>query len=158
MKMKRSDVFALAIFLIFIISSGAYASTEASLSVSIAKYEPVPVEPGTYFDLWFKIDNVGGDTANNVTIVVEPQFPFTVDGNPEESLGILNRLDSAMVKYRIRVDENAVEGTSKLDVKYSADPKTSVMVSDRFDIDVRTSDAEMNIVSIVTSPYEFLPG
>ena len=158
MKMKRSGVFALAIFLIYIMSSGAYASTEASLSVSVAKYEPFPVEPGSYFDIWFKVDNVGVDTAKNATIVLEPQFPFSTDDDALTVIGILNRLDSIMVKYRVKVDVNAVEGTSKLDVKYSSDPKMSVMVSDSFGIDIRTSDADINVVSIATKPEQFLPG
>ncbi|MCK5289792.1 MAG: COG1361 S-layer family protein [Candidatus Aenigmarchaeota archaeon] len=158
MKMKRSGVFALAIFLIYIMSSGAYASTEASLSVSVAKYEPFPVEPGSYFDIWFKVDNVGVDTAKNATIVLEPQFPFSTDDDALTVIGILNRLDSIMVKYRVKVDVNAVEGTSKLDVKYSSDPKMSVMVSDSFGIDIRTSDADINVVSIATKPAQFLPG
>ena len=158
MKMKRSGVFALAIFLIYIMSSGAYASTEASLSVSVAKYEPFPVEPGSYFDIWFKVDNVGVDTAKNATIVLEPQFPFSTDDDALTVIGILNRLDSIMVKYRVKVDVNAVEGTSKLDVKYSSDPKMSVMVSDSFGIDIRTSDADINVVSIATKPVQFLPG
>lgn len=158
MKMKRSGVFALAIFLIYIMSSGAYASTEASLSVSVAKYEPFPVEPGSYFDIWFKVDNVGVDTAKNATIVLEPQFPFSTDDDALTVIGILNRLDSTMVKYRVKVDENAVEGTSKLHVKYSSDPKISVMVSDSFGIDIRTSDADINVVSIATKPVQFLPG
>ncbi|NOQ38593.1 hypothetical protein GQ472_06960 [archaeon] len=158
MKMKRSGVFALAIFLIYIMSSGAYASTEASLSVSVAKYEPFPVEPGSYFDIWFKIDNIGMDTAKNATIVLEPQFPFSTDDDALTVIGILNRLDSIMVKYRVNVDVNAVEGTSKLYVKYSSDPKMSVMVSDSFGIDIRTSDADINVVSIATKPVQFLPG
>jgi len=158
MKMKRSGVFALAIFLIYIMSSGAYASTEASLSVSVAKYEPFPVEPGSYFDIWFKIDNIGMDTANNATFILEPQFPFSTDDDAQTVIGILNRLDSTMVKYRVNVDVNAVEGTSKLNVKYSSNPKISVMVSDSFGIDIRTADADINIVSIVTKPSQFLPG
>ncbi|MCK5235185.1 MAG: COG1361 S-layer family protein, partial [Candidatus Aenigmarchaeota archaeon] len=158
MKMKRSGVFALAIFLIYIMSSGAYASTEASLSVSVAKYEPFPVEPGSYFDIWFKVDNVGVDTAKNATIILEPQFPFSTDDEALTVIGILNRFDSTMVKYRVNVDANAVEGTSKLDVKYSSDPKMSVMVSDSFGIDIRTSDADINVVSIATKPEQFLPG
>lgn len=158
MKMKRSGVFALAIFLIYIMSSGAYASTEASLSVSVAKYEPFPVGPGSYFDIWFKVDNIGMDTAKNATIVLEPQFPFSTDDDALTVIGILNRLDSTMVKYRVKVDENAVEGTSKLHVKYSSDPKISVMISDSFGIDIRTSDADINVVSIATKPVQFLPG
>ncbi len=158
MKMNKSGVFALAIFLIYVMSSGAYASTEASLSVSVAKYEPSPVEPGSYFDIWLKVDNIGVDTANDATLVLEPQFPFSTDDDVQTIIGILNRLDSVMVKYRINVDANAVEGTSKLDVKYSSDPKMNLMVSDSFGIDIRTADADINVVSIVTKPAQFLPG
>ncbi len=158
MKMNKSGVFALAIFLIYVMSSGAYASTEASLSVSVAKYEPSPVEPGSYFDIWFKVDNVGVDTAKNATIVLEPQFPFSTDDDVQTIIGLLNRLDSVMVKYRVNVDENAVEGASKLDVKYSSDPKMNVIISDSFGIDIRTADADINVVSIATKPAQFLPG
>ncbi|NOQ55875.1 MAG: hypothetical protein GQ477_03645 [Nanohaloarchaea archaeon] len=158
MKNNRLGIFAFVILFMFIMSPGAYAATETSLSVSVANYEPLPVEPGSYFEIWFKVDNTGGDTARDATLIVEPEFPFSIDGDAETSIGILNRLDSTMVKYRINVDSNAVEGTSKLNVKYSADPNTNVMISKSFDVLIRTADADLNIVSMKSNPEQFLPG
>lgn len=158
MKNNKVSIFALMIVFMYIMSSGAYAATETSLSVSVAKYEPHPVEPGSYFEIWFKIDNIGIDTARDATFILEPEFPFSIDGDAETVIGILNRLESTMIKYRVNVDNNAVEGTSKLNVKYSADPKTSAMVTESFNIDIRTADADLNIVSMKSEPEQFLPG
>ena len=158
MKNKGLGIFAIMVLFTVIMSSGAYAVTETSLSVSVAKYEPSPVEPGSYFEIWFKIDNTGIDTARDATFILEPEFPFSIDGEAETSIGILNRLESTMIKYRVNVDNDAVEGTSKLNVKYSADPKTSAMVTESFNIDIRTADADLNIVSMKSEPEQFLPG
>ncbi|MBW6461693.1 MAG: hypothetical protein K0B07_01465 [DPANN group archaeon] len=158
MKMKKYGIFALMVLLISIMSTAAYAVSEASLGVSVARYEPDPVEPGSYFDIWFKVDNIGGDIAKNATLIFEPSFPFTTDDATVNVIGLLNQLDSSMVKYRIRVHENAVEGVSKLNIKYSANPSKNIIISNSFDVHIQTFDADINLVSMSTIPSQLLPG
>ena len=150
------SIFLLAVLLLPFVN--ANAATSATLDVSVLRYEPTTVEPGQYFDIWFKVDNTGGTVATNAVLTFKPSFPFSTDDNPTTQIGILNPLDSTTVKYRIRVDENAIEGMSDLDVTYSANEKTSIIVSKSFDIEIRTSDAQIGIDSITLNPGEFLPG
>ncbi|MCK4550989.1 MAG: COG1361 S-layer family protein, partial [Candidatus Aenigmarchaeota archaeon] len=154
--MKFLGIFVMSV--LFLNMGGVNAASSATLDVSVLKYEPIPAEPGRYIDVWFKIDNTGTDAATDATLTLEPKFPFSTDDDPVINIGILNPLDSTTIKYRIRVDENAVEGTSDLDVKYSANPKTSISVSKSFGIEIRTSDAEISIISSKTNPSEFYPG
>ena len=154
--MKFLGIFVMSV--LFLNMGGVNAASSATLDVSVLKYEPTPAEPGRYIDVWFKIDNTGTDAATDATLTLEPKFPFSTDDDPVINIGILNPLDSTTIKYRIRVDENAVEGTSDLDVKYSANPKTSISVSKSFGIEIRTSDAEISIISSKTNPSEFYPG
>ncbi|MCK5473959.1 MAG: COG1361 S-layer family protein [Candidatus Aenigmarchaeota archaeon] len=154
--MKFLGIFVM--YVLFLNMASFCAADSATLDVSVLKYEPTPAEPGRYIDIWFKVDNTGTDAATDATLTLEPKFPFSTDDDPVISIGILNPLDSTTIKYRIRIDENAVEGTNDLDVKYSANPKTSIMVSKSFGIEIRTSDAEIVIDSVKTSPSEFYPG
>ncbi|NOR85494.1 hypothetical protein GQ473_05240 [archaeon] len=149
-------IFLLAVLLLPF--ANANAATSATLDVSVLRYEPTPTEPGQYFDVWFKVDNTGGTVATNAVLTLVPNFPFSTDDNPITEIGILNPLDSTTIKYRIRVADNAIEGMSDIDVTYSANPKTSIIVSKSFEIEVRTSDAQIGINSIKTTPNEFLPG
>ena len=152
---KFIGIFLMAIALMFV---NVNAATSATLDVSVLRYEPIPATPGQYFDVWFKVDNTGGSVATDAVLTVKPNFPFSTDDNPKTMIGILNPIDSTTIKYRIRVDENAIEGMSNLDVTYSANEKTSIIVSKSFDIEIKTSDAQIGINSITTTPKEFLPG
>ncbi|MCK4968732.1 MAG: COG1361 S-layer family protein [Candidatus Aenigmarchaeota archaeon] len=152
---KFIGIFLMAIALMFV---NVNAATSATLDVSVLRYEPTPTTPGQYFDVWFKVDNTGGSVATNAVLTIKPKFPFSTDDHPKTMIGILNPLDSTTIKYRIRVDENAIEGMSNLDVTYSANEKTSIIVSKSFDIEIKTSDAQIGINSITTTPKEFLPG
>ena len=154
--MSFLGIFLLAVMLLPF--ANANAATSTALDVSVLRYEPTPVEPGQYFDVWFKVDNTGGTVATNAVLTFKPSFPFSTDDNPTTQIGILNPLDSTTIKYRIRVDENAIEGMSDLDVTYSTNEKTSIIVSKSFDIEIRTSDAQIGINSIELTPNEFLPG
>ena len=43
------------------------------------KYEPEPVSPGEYFDLWMKVENYGGVAMEDFIFELEPEYPFYFD-------------------------------------------------------------------------------
>ncbi|MFH1332592.1 MAG: COG1361 S-layer family protein [archaeon] len=88
------------------------------VKVTQLKYEPYPVEPGTYFTAWIRIDNIADEDAENVRVEVMDTYPFKVDGERVKTIGKLGSRQSAVLYFeKIRVDENAIEGDNELEVK-----------------------------------------
>lgn len=164
---------SIALFVLFLAISFASAIetnlTEVSLELVPSspniqalslKYEPYPVEPGEYFSLWVKVQNVGTDEAPGVICVIEPQYPFYLD--PEtpsvQTYGKLGSFKQAVLEFKkIRIDENAVEGDNELEVKCSANGGASWVVN-KFIISIQTRYATLNIKEVKTIPKPIAPG
>ncbi|MBL7100675.1 MAG: hypothetical protein ISS23_01835 [Nanoarchaeota archaeon] len=102
------------------------------VKIASLKYEPYPVEPGSYFDLWLRLDNLGDEEAKNVEVTFIPQGPFTISGASKHVIGKLGGRESAVVKFEnIGVSENAIEGHNELKFEinmgggYALNPLTS---------------------------------
>jgi hypothetical protein len=82
------------------------------------KYEPFPVEPGTYFTMWLRLDNIANEDAENVVVEAVDNYPFKIDGNNTQNIGKLGSRQSAVIKFeRIRVDENALPGDNEIEFR-----------------------------------------
>ena len=65
------------------LDSSSYGSSATSdIQVRQLRYEPYPVNPGEYFTLWIKVENVGSLTKNAIFELM-PKFPFTLDSNED---------------------------------------------------------------------------
>lgn len=144
--MKRRLLLLITIFLVSLILSQAYEEdlpaadvTKTSLirekritelyyyetggdnpiiKIASLKYEPYPVEPGSHFDLWLRIDNLGREEAKNVRVVFQPRSPFIIHGDKEKVIGQMGGRASAIVKFEdIKVSDDAVEGENELKFK-----------------------------------------
>ncbi len=95
-------------------------SSASALSVRILKTDPVPAESGKYLTVWIKIDNARGGTAKDVQIRIVPEYPFSVESGwkTEDNIGHIPSNDIAIVNFKLKVDENALEGTNTLKVEY----------------------------------------
>jgi hypothetical protein len=118
---------ALLIGLVFLALYAGYAGvvmaqpvTAPVISITLARYDPYPAQPGSYVNLWISVENQGGVDASNVTVELVPEYPFSLDPgvNPTNQIGKLSASDSVLLQYKIRVDENAVSGTNELKVRY----------------------------------------
>jgi hypothetical protein len=121
------------IFLIFIIASilivkAASASSSiqppASVNIYFVNQDPYPADPGNYVNLLFKIENSGNQDANNVTTQLMTQYPFSLDPGVSSinSFGTVRGLGDEMqylLKYRLNVDQNAVNGENEIKMEYS---------------------------------------
>ena len=84
--------------------------------IASMKYEPYPVSAGEYFDFWVKAEL--GSSANYVKFELVESFPFSIDTN-ENAIREFKNLERTQVfiQYKIRVDNNAVEGINELYLK-----------------------------------------
>ena len=145
--MKKNILFlGLVILAISIILSAniIFAADTPILKVSLLNQDPDPAQSGGEVELRFKVENIGQGTANSFELEILPQYPFTLVPGAEaiSKRPALNAFESgdnaAIIKYRLKVDANAVEGTNKVKVRYkSADTGESTQ---EFDVSLSSKD------------------
>ncbi len=155
-----SSVLVLTILLGTVVSG--YALSVPDLVVTLMSQDPDPAEPGAYVDLRFKIQNNGEVSAENVVVELMPEYPFSLDPNENavRELGTIpitgNTKEVIIVKYKVRVDNEAIEGTNKIWLKYRiGDGK---WITQEFEVDIETLDATLSVESVETIPEKIRPG
>ncbi len=162
MKTKQFLILGL-IALLTIFSAMAQDVFAPEINITLMSQDPDPVAPGRYVELRFKIINDRRDTiAENFQIMLDSTYPFSLDANEEavKSLGSIpgygNSRNIQIVKYKVRVDEKAVEGSNPIIVKYKHGKLD--WVSQEFYVDIQTVDANLAIISVETNPEMIKPG
>ncbi|MEM2139082.1 MAG: hypothetical protein QXM96_02930 [Candidatus Woesearchaeota archaeon] len=150
-------------FILLIIAFGFANAQTPAINITLMNQNPDPVSPGNYVELRFKIFNSKPDTiAENFQIMIEPKYPFSLDSNEEKvkNLGSLvgygNSQNVQIVKFKVRVDEKAVEGLNPITIKYKHNRLD--WLSQDFNVDVQAVDANLAIVSVKTEPEKIKPG
>jgi hypothetical protein len=153
------------ILMIICMSASVFAEqigSLAQLSFTLISQNPDPVEPGNIVDLRWKIENTGGGSAEDVQVELVADYPFSIySGDLTKNLGSIQGQQTGdkgiIVLYKVRVDENAVEGTNEIKLKYKTS-KTGWVELDPFDINIQTSDATLSIEQIEVEPDVVAPG
>ncbi|MBI2208408.1 hypothetical protein HYU50_02835 [Candidatus Woesearchaeota archaeon] len=133
------------------------------IAVTLVNQEPDPAEPGKYVDVRFKFDNNGTGEARNVIVELLPEYPFSLDTgvNAIRNLGTIQSMQrgdvGVIVKYRLRVDENAVEGENDLKIRYKIEGY-SWIEPEEFKVDVQTHDAVLSVNSVSIGEKILQPG
>ncbi|MBD3203809.1 LPXTG cell wall anchor domain-containing protein [Candidatus Woesearchaeota archaeon] len=159
MKKKLMLIFGLLIILVNI-ATGLESIPE--LDIVLMNHDPDPAGPGTYFDVRFKIINDGVAAAEDVVVELVPEYPFSLDLNEDSrrDIGDLPAYGKSrnviVVKYKVRVDETAVEGENPLKIRYKLG--NSDWITEEFDISVQTLDATVSIESVESIPEIIKPG
>ncbi len=169
---KPLIVLVVLILLVFIAASVSYASAKQStqkpsriydIAVNLINQEPDPAEPGQYVDVRFKFDNNGSGVADNVQVEILPQYPFSLlpGDKAMRSIGTLQSMQrgdaGAIVKYRLKVDKDAVEGENDLKIRYKTEGYVWIE-PEEFKVSVRTHDAVLSVDSVEVNKNAFEPG
>jgi hypothetical protein len=127
------------------------------LKAILVSQDPSLADPGAYVNVLFQIENLGTDNANNVTVELIPEYPFSL--NPGVSainqIGTINGLagNSAItgssafqVKYKLRIDDNAVNGDNEIKLKYSEGDGSTYKIA-TFNISVTKPRTDFDVVA-----------
>jgi hypothetical protein len=142
------------------------ASTESAiLRISMVSQTPDPVSPGSYVELRFRVDNVGGRSEDYV-YTIETEYPFSLDSESQRnlSIGSLEGYSAsgsgALLYWKLRVDDNAVEGSQNR-VRVSYFPRnnpSAKTTTEPFSIRIRSAPGLVSISSMTLNPIETIPG
>ena len=163
-------VLVLLVFIISILAASASAKQSTQkpsrifdIAVTLINQEPDPAEPGQYIDVRFKFANNGSGVAENVQVEILPQYPFSLlpGDKAARNIGTLQSMQrgdaGAIVKYRLKVDKDAIEGENDLKIKYKIEGYDWVE-PEEFKMSVRTHDAVLSVDSVEVNKKAFEPG
>lgn len=161
---KLLKLFVLLVVLLFAMPMAfAQITDSANLRVTLVNQQPDPVEPGNIVDVRFKIENLGSDTAEDVSFEVVPEYPFSIlpGYNVTQVLGnVWGRQTSdtgIIVLYKLKVDENAVSGDNDIKVRYRSRHGAWIQ-PDEFTIRVGAADKVLFVSKVETIPEQIVPG
>jgi hypothetical protein len=137
------------------------ALSPGNLKISLLSQEPDPVGPGEYVDFRFKIENIGESNLNDVSVKLNPKYPFYVENNEEKFIGDvwagLNNDNGLIIKYKVKVDDKAVDGTNTIGFMYKSG-ESALWSEVEFDVNVRAIYDQIFIQDIVITPEEIHAG
>ena len=151
--MKHNFIILASAMLIFLIvginSASAIEMNITHSSSSIAqvkslKYEPYPVNPGEYFDMWISVTFLRNPRMET-NFELLASYPFSLDSNEsaKKTYPASSMSSSILLKYKVRVDKNAVEGTNQITLLYTFE---GVYYSQSFDIEVENAQTNFDAV------------
>ena len=119
-------------------------SSGGLMQFRLLKYEPYPVNPGEYFDLWISAQYIGTPGLSDTSFQLVPDYPFSLDSNESvvQDFGAIGS-QPIVLHYKVKVDENAVEGINQIKLNYQIG---NIVYIQPFDIDVETSETNFDAV------------
>ncbi len=137
---------------IIVRNKSMYTVTDAGYNY--VNQRPDPAEPGGTVEVRLKVENIGSTDAPNVLFELLPEFPFSLEGGQTARVR-LGRIgarqvgeDAYIVYYKLKVDENAVEGVNMLKFKYSKDNGKSWVLLDTFYVRVQAHNAILGVEKV----------
>ena len=132
-------------------TSGVIFTGVSYLQISLVNQNPSSADPGSYVDLLFKVENMGTENAENVTLELLPEYPFYLDSGVSavNNLGTVNGLQNGnnafLVKYKVKVDKDAVNGDNEIKLKYSDGDSLSYSIV-TFNVSVSNPRTDFDVI------------
>lgn len=131
-------VFVSALFLI------TFASAICNLQVSLLNQDPYPAVPGDYVKLVFQVQGTENPDCGNFVFQLVPQYPLSFDPGASSIVALQggnfvnNYQSSILIPYKVRVDENAVDGDNPVSINYyNADNPSNSSTINQFNLNVK---------------------
>jgi hypothetical protein len=133
-------------------SRGLVYTGMVHLGAAFVNQNPSPANPGEYVDILFKIENRGTNISPNTTVELIPEYPFSLNPGVSsvQNLGTVNALqignDAFLVRYKLRVDDDAVNGDNEIKLKYF-EGDGSVFNLATFNVSVSNSRTDFDVIA-----------
>src|SRR6056297_2054604 len=117
-------------------------TTNPLIKFNIANYDPMPVQPGQFVDVWVAVQNTGTGDAEQLKIeyVESPYFELVNPEDKTKTISVLGSYKDYLIKYRFKVADDVVEGTNTLTFEHSLRGASNVISTTNLNLDVKTID------------------
>ena len=159
--MKKIMIFVLCFVVACLVVNGSITDFP-NLRITYLNQDPDPAQPGQYVDVRFKIENIGSGAAENAAFQILEAYPLSVySGDSTQELGTIygrQRADNGViVHYKLKIDENAVEGDNTFSIRY-ATKNTGWMEKENYTVRVQSHFAIVSVEDVETMPTELIQG
>ncbi|MGY4884147.1 MAG: hypothetical protein ACP5NZ_01055 [Nanobdellota archaeon] len=148
--MKKENLGILIALLAMIYSFSIMVSAEpCNLQISLINQDPYPAIPGDYVKVVFQIDGISNPECGTVTFGVKEDYPVYLDPNVQNPITINSGIYQKnygtfyLAPYKLRVDENALDGDNPIEIYYAT--RTASSVVKEFDINVEDIRADFEV-------------
>ena len=69
-------VFSTVLLLLSLAVNPIMASASSQIDFTLLRYEPMPVEPGKYVNVFIKVENPGNTRTNEITLEFVDNYPL----------------------------------------------------------------------------------
>ena len=132
---KRIKVLLAAIIILSSAGISGAVLAENSLKINLIKYDPYPVSPGSDFNIWVQVKNIGDNEVSGASIEFVPEYPFSIKSGESavKHPGTIRDGDEIVYRYAVHVDRDAFVGTNTIEIGYRID---GTFTKREFDIEV----------------------
>jgi hypothetical protein len=122
------------------------------LDISLLNQDPYPAIPGDYVKVVFQIDGLENPECGEVTFGIKEEYPIYLDPNVTNPIVINSGTFQKdygsfyLAPYKLRVDENALDGENPIEVYYSRSSSPATIIQE-FNLTVEDTkvDFEVNV-------------
>ena len=135
---KRGLIIVFAILLI-----GNVNAVACDLNLILLNQDPYPAVQGDYVKLLFQAQGIQSSDCKDLSFTLLPEYPFSLDPGADATISIAggtftNDYDSfLMIPYRVRIDENAIDGNNTIRLKYTTETSNLGYVLSNFSVEVK---------------------
>lgn len=148
-----------SLMIVFLASIGSATST-CNLNVQMINQDPYPAVPGDYVKVVFQVTGAENPDCGMIKFNLAPEFPFSLDPGENSSFSVqagsyaIDYSSSLTIPFKVRVDENAVQGSNQIKVMYATNTQTGVPVylTANFSIEVGNTKSDFDIVMQDVTP------
>lgn len=147
----------LGLILIFLVIPTIMAGpSKPDITVKLEKYDPIPVEPGSVFDVWAGIDNKGV-SASNMKIRIVNDFPFAAL-QEVVNVGTVPESEKILAHFLVKTDMAAQSRDYNLTFEYQWGDNEKWWIQSTTPIQLRASGASVSVPSYTVTPENVAPG
>ena len=114
------------------------------IQVSSLKYESYPANPGDYIDVWIKATI--GSSVDYAKFEFVDSFPFSIDSSEDPIREYSNYKGEVVIHYKVRVDEDAVEGSNELKINIISSEYSDSGFVFSMEVDVAEAQTDFDLI------------
>lgn len=147
--MKKSEIFIIASITLFLLINTLMAAQTCNIEASLINQDPYPAIPGDYVKLVFQLTGVQDASCGGAEFQIIQNYPFSVDSDDtkrtlQANTWAANYNNYWNLPFNVRVDNNAIDGDSEIEIRYSSLNSPSDY-SKRFNVTIKDSRSNFEV-------------
>jgi hypothetical protein len=148
--MKKSIILSFMSLFAVLFLFGNSVSAICNLEISMLNQDPYPAIPGDYVKVVFQIAGIENPECGEVTFGIKEEYPISLDPNVTNPVVInsgtfqRNYGSFYLAPYKLRLDENALDGENPIEVYYSKALSDTTVIKE-FNLTVEDIRADFEI-------------